>query len=72
VTLRIRIDHELCMSSGRCVGDEPDVFAFDDDQLAYVATAEHQMDRDRVLRIAQNCPSLAIIIHDENGNVIAL
>jgi len=72
VTLHIRVDHELCISSGKCVGDEPEVFAFDDNELAYVATAEHQMDRARVLRVAQNCPSQAIIVHDEHGDVIAV
>ena len=31
MTLRIDIDQEECMSYGKCVADQPDAFAFDDD-----------------------------------------
>jgi len=28
---RITVDHDVCMSSGKCVADAPDLFRFDDD-----------------------------------------
>ena len=44
---RIEIDQDRCISSGRCVADEPSLFAFDVDELATVvgSVAAHTTDR---------------------------
>jgi len=72
VPLRIEIDQSLCLSSGKCVGDAPDVFAFDDDEIAYVVTDEHGLDDRTVLRIARSCPGQAVIVRDESGERVEL
>lgn len=72
MSYRVEIDQELCISSGKCVGDEPTVFAFDDDELAKVITPDHGLDQQRLLRIARNCPGQAVIVRDETGTVIDL
>ena len=70
--LRIEIDQSLCLSSGKCVGDAPDVFAFDDDEIAYVVTDQHGLDDRTVLRIARSCPGQAVIVRDESGALVDL
>jgi ferredoxin len=72
MSYRVEIDQELCISSGKCVGDAPTVFAFDDDELAVVIGPDHSLDKQRLLRIARNCPGQAVIIRDETGSVIDL
>ena len=64
VAYRVSVDTDECMSSGKCVADFGDVFAFDDDELAVVP------DDAELLRAARNCPSRAIRLHDESGAVI--
>ena len=70
--LRIEIDQALCLSSGKCVGDAPDVFAFDDDEIAYVITDRHELDDRTVLRIARSCPGQAVVVRDESGALVDL
>lgn len=72
MSYRVEIDQELCISSGKCVGDEPTVFAFDDDELAVVIDPDHGLDRERLLRIARNCPGQAVIVRDDSGAVVDL
>jgi ferredoxin len=72
VAYRVEIDQELCISSGKCVGDEPAVFGFDDDELAVVIDPDHGLEKQRLLRIARNCPGQAVIVRDETGAVIDL
>ena len=67
---RIEIDQSLCLSSGKCVGDAPHVFAFDDDELATVVTADHDLDDRTVMRIARSCPGQAVIVRDAAGSVL--
>jgi ferredoxin len=72
VPLRIEIDQSLCLSSGKCVGDAPGVFAFDDHEIAHVITEHHELDDRTVLRIARSCPGQAVIIRDESGELVDL
>ena len=72
MTLRIEIDQSLCLSSGKCVADAPAVFAFDDDEIAYVVTDQHELDDRTVLRIARGCPGQAVIVRDESGALVDL
>jgi ferredoxin len=72
MTIRIEIDQDLCISSARCVNDEPSVFAFDDDELATVINQDHPLAEARLLQLARNCPGQAIALRDENGQLIPL
>jgi ferredoxin len=58
----VRVDRELCMSSGRCVSDVPEAFAFDDEELATVLPGAAVVELRRLLAAAQGCPSQAISV----------
>ena len=66
----VEIDQESCISSGKCVGDEPTIFAFDDEELAVVVDPDHGLDAERLVRIARNCPGQAVIVRDQTGAVV--
>jgi ferredoxin len=60
--VRVKIDQELCMSSGRCLADIPEAFAFDDDELAFVLPAAASVGLDRLRAAARTCPGQAIAV----------
>lgn len=57
---RVYIDKEVCMSSGRCVLDEPEAFRFDADQLAEPTAEVVTLDEGRIHAVLDACPSGAI------------
>ena len=64
MTLRIVIDQDECLSSGKCVGDTPDAFGFDDDELVVALPGAEQLTDDQKLTAARRCPSGAIQLFD--------
>lgn len=64
MALRAEVDKDVCISSGRCVADEPSVFRFDDDELSEVAPDAPQLPDDDLRAIARGCPSGAILLFD--------
>jgi len=64
---RVEINRETCISSGRCVGDAPGAFVFDDDELATVGDAVSELAETKLLRIARDCPGEAIIAYGADG-----
>lgn len=69
---RIEIDVDECMSSGKCVADFPQGFAFDDDELATLVDGGSALSADEALRAARNCPSRAIRLFDtDTGEAVA-
>jgi ferredoxin len=56
----VTIDKDVCLSSGRCVLDEPGAFRFDDDELAEPAEGLAALPEDRLRAVAAACPSGAI------------
>jgi ferredoxin len=60
VEYSFEVDKDVCMSSGRCVLDEPDAFRFDADQLAEPTRAATVLPEDRMLAVVRACPSGAI------------
>jgi ferredoxin len=67
--MKIRIDIDECMSSGKCVADYPDAFDFDDNELAVVRDPSALSD-EQMTRVSRNCPSRALILLDDDGNEI--
>ena len=68
---RISVDHEACMSSGKCVADAPDLFRFDDDEIAEPVPNAAAPSDDRILDLARNCPSGALLVTDaESGDEV--
>ena len=70
--MRVRVDRNGCMSSGRCIAAAPEVFAFDADRLARAAEGETALALDDALAIARGCPALAIDVLDEDGEPVDL
>ncbi|MEC7116704.1 MAG: ferredoxin [Actinomycetota bacterium] len=69
MTFRIEIETEDCMSSGKCVADYPEVFAFDEDELAEILPNAELTDKE-IIKVARNCPSRAILVFDENNEQV--
>lgn len=69
--LRIEIDLDECMSSGKCVADYPTLFDFDEDELALVRPDAENLDDADLFRAVRNCPSEAIGLYDEDGNRVS-
>jgi len=68
---RIEIAVDDCMSSGKCIGDFPDSFAFDADELASLRTGGPIMSDQDMIKAARNCPSQALQVYDQAGNQVA-
>lgn len=68
--VRIEINLDDCMSSGKCVADHPDAFDFDDEELAVLVDGGTALNDEQMLRVARNCPSRAIMLFDDDGNQI--
>jgi len=63
---RIVVDRQGCIGAQSCVVVAPGVFQMDDENLAYVLDPDSE-DEDTILLAAQSCPTLAVILYDENG-----
>jgi ferredoxin len=64
VSYRISVDSAVCMSSGKCVADAPDVFRFDDDEIAEIVPGATQPADERILDLARACPAGALVVTD--------
>lgn len=69
MTFRIEIETEDCMSSGKCVADYPEVFAFDEQELAAILPNAELTDKETI-KVARNCPSKAILVFDQNNEQV--
>jgi ferredoxin len=67
VTIRRR-GPNACIGAGPCIVEAPDLFALDDDNLAYLKPGADTADEARLLRAARSCPVEAIVVDDEAGN----
>jgi ferredoxin len=68
--VRIEINTDDCMSSGKCVADYPDAFDFDDEELAVLKNDGSALTDEQMLRAARNCPSRALLLFDDDGNQV--
>ncbi len=66
---RIVVDRQGCIGAQSCVVTAPGVFQMDEENLAYVVDPDSE-DEDTILLAAQSCPTLAVILYDEEGNQI--
>jgi len=75
--IRIRVDEDVCVANGVCIGIAPNVFSFKKQDaptllapMAYV-TNPVGADNDTIIIAAQMCPTGAIVIEDaETGEII--
>jgi ferredoxin len=71
--VRVRINTDDCVSTGRCIADAPTVFGFDADELSEVLPGRAEaLDEATAVRIARNCPNRAIVVERDNGTIIDL
>ncbi len=65
----IRILRSECCGNGSCVEIAPAVFALDSKNKSVVLDAE-AADRARLIEAAEACPCSAIVVEDDDGNVL--
>jgi len=70
--LRLQIDNNSCVSSGKCVADHPNAFGFDDDELAVVLTAASELSDEAKIKAARRCPSGAILLFTASGEPVEI
>lgn len=59
---RVWVDHDQCVSSGACVLEAPDAFAYQDgiEALAIALPAAQALPQERLVELADLCPVGAI------------
>ncbi|HVA06629.1 MAG TPA: ferredoxin [Acidimicrobiales bacterium] len=67
--LDVVIDSDVCMGSGNCISTAPDVFALDDDSVAFVVDPSAPPE-DTVVTAARNCPTRAITVRRNGVSLI--
>jgi ferredoxin len=61
--MRIVVDFDLCQGHGECEGETPEVFELDEHGKLNVIQEEPPEElREKVLRAAKYCPTLAITV----------
>ena len=66
---KIVIDRNLCIGAGTCVVTAEKVFKLDEENKAVVWDMSSGSDEE-ILLAAQSCPTAAIHLYDEEGNLI--
>lgn len=64
---KVQVITASCISSGRCIADAPDLFAFDDERIATVIQATADLTPDRADELMDGCPGGAIEITFEDA-----
>lgn len=68
---RVAIDPELCIGSGECVRLVPEAFALDEAAgVSRPLPAAGATPIDALAAAARNCPTNAISVVDDDGNVV--
>jgi ferredoxin len=72
--LRPYVDHDLCVSSGACVLEFPEAFAYQDgpEALAVVLPGAVELSEEDLREAASLCPVEAIRLLDGDGNDVTL
>ena len=65
--VRILIDRDECLSSGKCQASAPEAFGFDDEELVIELDGVNGLDDDLAVKIVRNCPSGALQLADGDG-----
>jgi ferredoxin len=66
--IQVEVDPELCIGSGDCVDTAPDVFQLGPDDKAVVVDPDGAP-LDDVVDAARNCPTSAIRVVGESGDL---
>lgn len=71
--LTIRIDKNMCISTGNCIKLAPDVFRFDEEKIVAFTNGPEEADlsgedRLRIVDSCRLCPVDALIVTDSDGD----
>lgn len=67
--MKIRVDRSKCISAADCIAVAPGTFELDEEGIAIIK--DPHGDPEKIIEeAARSCPTLAIIIEDDNGNQI--
>jgi ferredoxin len=71
---RAEVDHSECVSSGACVLEAPDAFAYQDgpEALAVALPGASELPGERLVEVAGLCPVGAIHVYDADGAEVPL
>jgi ferredoxin len=67
--VQVRILRHECCGHAECVEIAPDVFALDSKRKAVVLDPE-AAPRETLIEAAEACPCQAIIVEDDEGNIV--
>ena len=69
--MRVEVDHSRCVSSGACVLEAPEAFAYQEgpEALAVALPGAAELSDDRLLEVAGVCPVGAIRVYDGDREV---
>ena len=66
---KIVVDRNLCIGAASCIAVAPGVFELDSENKAVVYNPLGA-DDETILLAAKSCPTLAVLVFDEDGNQI--
>ena len=69
--MRVTIDHRMCIGAGLCLAEAPEAFTLEDTPEGPRAVLRiNDADAKRLMAAAVACPTLAIALEDEAGQVV--
>lgn len=69
--LVLKIDRLLCVGFGDCMDEAPGVFEFDDDGVAVFTDDPGELGREALVATCESCPVDALILENDQGEVLA-
>ena len=66
----VRVDADICISTGNCIRRRPDAFAFDESDVSVPQPAAGELSEVELLEVARSCPVGAIRVYDASGDEI--
>jgi len=68
--VKIKIDRDLCIGAGTCVALAPNTFELDDELKATLKDNDKKDPEEGILAAAKSCPTLAVILENDQGKQI--
>ena len=70
MALSVRIEKQVCVGSGKCVGYQPLAFGFDTDDSSMVMDTIDRVPDEQLRQAARLCPVSAIHLYDAAGRLV--
>jgi ferredoxin len=66
----VKVDPDVCISTGNCVRRAPSAFAFNDDDVSEPQPGAGALSDEELVQVARSCPVGAILLYDGDGKEI--